>query len=100
MISLLPQSAEDAAMNERLNTLLTELVAELRAARSLDEPTRQRLAEAASAMIAALHRDESPAGGDADSGSLKDRIIELEASHPNLAAVLNRLIDMLAQMGI
>jgi hypothetical protein len=87
-------------MNDRLSHLLTELVAELKAARTLDEPTRQQLAEAASAMIAALHRDEAPAGDENDSGSLKDRVIELEASHPNLAAVLNRLIDMLGQMGI
>jgi hypothetical protein len=88
-------------MNERLHSLLGELIEELRAARTLDEPTRQRLAEAASAMIAALHRDEAPAtGANADNGSLKDRILELEASHPNLAAVLNRLIDMLGQMGI
>lgn len=87
-------------MNDRLRTLLAELVVELQSARSLDETTRQQLAEAASAMIAALHRDETPSEGAADAGSLKQRIIELEASHPNLAAVMNRLIDMLAQMGI
>jgi hypothetical protein len=87
-------------MNDRLRTLLAELVVELQSARSLDEPTRQQLAEAASAMIAALHRDEAPADGTADAGSLKERLIELEASHPNLAVVINRLIDMLAQMGI
>jgi hypothetical protein len=28
------------------------------------------------------------------------RVIALEASHPNLAAVMNRLIDLLGQMGI
>lgn len=84
---------------ERLRTLLSDLVAELRAAEALDEPTRQKLAEAASEMIAVLHRDEAATEG-ADSGSLKDRIVEFEASHPNLAVVVNRLIDMLGQMGI
>jgi hypothetical protein len=85
----------------RLQTLLAELTDELRATTSLDEPTRQQLAEAASAMIAALQRDEPhPPQDREDSGTLRDRIVEFEASHPNLAAVMNRLIDMLGQMGI
>ena len=85
---------------DRLRTLLAELVTQLRAADSLDEPTRQQLATAASEMIAALHRDEAAPPADADAGTLRERIVEFEASHPNLAAVMNRLIDMLGQMGI
>jgi hypothetical protein len=85
---------------EHLRRLLTQLVAELRAADDLDEPTRQKLAEAASEMIAAMHRDEAKASPAEDAGTLRDRIVEFEASHPNLAAVMNRLIDMLGQMGI
>ena len=85
----------------RLQALLAELVGELRATVSLDEATRQQLAEAASEMIALLHRDESAEPrSDADAGTLRERIVEFEASHPNLAAVMNRLIDMLGQMGI
>ena len=39
-------------------------------------------------------------GAGSDANSLRERIIEFEASHPNLAAVVNRLIDSLGQMGI
>jgi hypothetical protein len=86
---------------EKVRMLVDELVAELRAINQLDEASRHKLAEAASEMIAVLHRDEAaePPAGD-DAGSLRDRIVEFEASHPNLAAVVNRLIDMLGQMGI
>ncbi|MEX2173965.1 MAG: DUF4404 family protein [Pirellulaceae bacterium] len=92
-------------MTDRLATvrvLLADLVAELRQVDQLDEPTRQQLAEAASEMIAALHRgegDQSAAKQEGDA-SLQDRIVEFETSHPNLAAVMHRLIDILGQMGI
>jgi hypothetical protein len=86
---------------DKVGALVDELVAELRAVNQLDEVSRHKLAEAASEMIAVLHRDEAaePPAGD-DASSLRDRIVEFEASHPNLAAVVNRLIDMLGQMGI
>jgi hypothetical protein len=87
-------------MSDRLRPLLAELVAELRATNSLDEATRQQLAEAATEMIAALNRDDAADAPAEDAGTLRDRIVEFEASHPNLAAVMNRLIDMLGQMGI
>jgi hypothetical protein len=90
-----------ATPHDRLPALLDELIAELRATASLDEPMRQQLAEAASEMIALLHRDEAAEPPSAEeAGTLRDRIVEFEASHPNLAAVMNRLIDMLGQMGI
>jgi hypothetical protein len=83
---------------ERLRTLTAELQTEVRAVESLDDETRQQLETLATEIIQALHRSET--GDAADSGSIRDRLVEFEASHPNLAAVVNRLIDMLGQMGI
>ena len=82
----------------RLKTLLDELVAELRTVETADEATRQQLEQAATEIIQALHRLET--GEAAGTESLRDRLVEFEASHPNLAAVVHRLIDMLGQMGI
>lgn len=88
-------------MSDRLTTLrakLTDLVAELRGVQDLDSATRDQLEQAATEIISALQRSATKAGP--SDGSLRDRLVELEASHPNVAAVVNRLIDMLAQMGI
>jgi len=87
-----------AEREERLRTLLVEVVAEVRALATADDATRRKLEEAATEIIQALHRVETGEAGDRE--SLRDRLVEFEASHPNLAAVVNRLIDMLAQLGI
>ena len=90
-------------MSDRLDKLqksLSALTAELRAVDALDAPTRRQLEEVATEMIAALHRSESATGTQAPEGSLQERVVEFEASHPNLAVVLHRLIDILGQMGI
>jgi hypothetical protein len=84
--------------NPRLANLLADLIAEVRTIEQADETTRRKLEEAATEIIQALHRVET---GEAGTGeSLRDRLVEFEASHPNLAAVVNRLVDMLGQMGI
>ncbi|MDX1948508.1 MAG: DUF4404 family protein [Pirellulaceae bacterium] len=81
-----------------LRTKLASLVAELRATSQVDSATRAALEETATEIIALLHRaSDEPRTGES---SLRDRLVELEASHPNVAVVVNRLIDMLAQMGI
>jgi hypothetical protein len=82
----------------RLRKLLEELVSEVRALETADDVTRRQLEAAATEIIQALHRVET--GEPADRESLQDRLVEFEASHPNLAAVVHRLIDMLGQMGI
>ncbi|MCI0358952.1 MAG: DUF4404 family protein [Planctomycetaceae bacterium] len=82
----------------RLRALLDDVVTEVRALHAADDATRQKLEQAATEIIQALHRVET--GEEGDRESLRDRLVEFEASHPNLAAVVNRLIDMLAQMGI
>jgi prefoldin subunit 5 len=87
-----------AQQHERLRSLAAELQVEVRAVESLDDQTREQLETLATEIIQALHRNETGEGS--DSGSLRDRLVEFEASHPNLAVVVNRLIDMLGQMGI
>ncbi len=82
----------------RLKSLLDELIAEVRTLESADDATRRLLEAAATEIIQALHRVETGHPGDRE--SLQDRLVEFEASHPNLAAVVHRLIDMLGQMGI
>ena len=84
--------------DSRLPALLEELKTELRALESADDDTRRRLEATATEIIQALHRVET--GEPADRESLQDRLVEFEASHPNLAGVVHRLIDMLGQMGI
>jgi hypothetical protein len=85
---------------EKLRQTLSALATELREVDSLDAPTRRKLEEVASEMIAALHRSEQGNDTPAPEGSLQDRVTEFEASHPNLAVVFHRLIDILGQMGI
>ena len=87
-----------AERDERLRTLLDEVVAEVRTLETADDATRHKLEAAATEIIQALHRVETGEAGDRE--SLRDRLVEFEASHPNLAAVVHRLIDMLAQIGI
>jgi len=84
--------------DSRLHALLEELTVEVRALESADDATRRRLEATATEIIQALHRVET--GEPADRESLQDRLVEFEASHPNLAGVVHRLIDMLGQMGI
>ncbi len=82
----------------RLKSLLDELAAEVRTLEAADDATRRQLETAATEIIQALHRVETGEPGDRE--SLQDRLVEFEASHPNLAGVVHRLIDMLGQMGI
>ena len=90
-------------MAERLDKLratLAELEAELRGLDSIDDATRDVLAGAAAEIAATLRRGKrTPATKQAES-SLKDQLAEFEASHPQLAGILTRLIDGLGQLGI
>jgi hypothetical protein len=90
-------------MAERLDKLratLAELEAELRGLDSIDDATRDVLADAAAEIAATLRRGKrSPQTRQAES-SLKDQLAGFEASHPQLAGILTRLIDGLGQLGI
>jgi len=90
-------------MNERLDKLrltLSELEAELNGLDSLDDETREELADAAAEIAASLRRGKrSPQTKQAED-SLEGRLVEFEASHPQLAIIVGRLLDGLAQLGI
>ena len=85
---------------EKLRATLHELEAELRDIDSLDDATRKELAEAAVEITTVLTRGERSDETDRVAGTLRERLQEFEASHPQLAMVVGRLIDGLGQLGI
>lgn len=90
-------------MSERIDKLretLQELEAELKGLESIDEPTRELLADAADEIAATLRRGRRSPETTRVEGSLQDRLLEFEASHPQLAGIVSRLLDGLAQLGI
>jgi phytoene/squalene synthetase len=85
---------------DKLRTTLAELEAELRELDSIDDATRDVLADAAAEISATLRRGKrSPETKRAET-SLKGQLADFEASHPQLAGILTRLIDGLGQLGI
>lgn len=86
--------------HEKLRATLTELEAELRELDSLDDETRQLLAEAALEITTTLTKGEKSGETERVEGSLRERLEEFEASHPQLAMIVGRLIDGLGQLGI
>jgi hypothetical protein len=85
----------------KLRTTLTQLEAELAALGTLDDATREQLADAAEEIAASLRRGGKRTTKRAgEQESLQDRLVEFEASHPQLAGVVTRLLDGLAQLGI
>ena len=85
---------------EKLRATLHELEAELRDIDSLDDDTRKLLAEAALEIATVLTRGQRSDQTDEVAGSLRERLQEFEASHPQLALIVSRLIDGLGQLGI
>jgi hypothetical protein len=86
----------------KLRATLTQLEAELSALGTLDDATRAQLADAAEEIAMSLRRGGSPKQRkrSSDQESLQDRLVEFEAAHPQLAGVVTRLLDGLAQLGI
>jgi hypothetical protein len=86
---------------ENLRVTLRELEAELRSLGTLDDETREQLAAAAEEIAVSLRRGKNrPATGNKTEESLQGRLAEFEATHPQLAGVVMRLLDGLAQLGI
>jgi chromosome segregation ATPase len=85
---------------EKLRATLHELEAELKGIDSLDDATRKELAEAAVEITMVLTRGQRSEQTDEVAGSLRERLEEFEASHPQLALIVGRLIDGLGQLGI
>jgi len=77
-------------MSDRLDKLritLRQLETELAALGTLDDATRDQLAAACEEMASSLRRERPISSAP-------------EASHPQLAGVVTRLLDGLAQLGI
>jgi hypothetical protein len=91
---------------ERLRHALAELESELQGLDSLDTETREILHRAAADIAAALNRETQVAGAPAappsvvEQNSLRERMVHFEATHPQLAALFSRVIDLLGQAGI
>lgn len=96
---------------ERLRQALADLEAQLRNLDTLDAETQAQLRRAAAEINTKLARQEAAAASPAEpsegepataeiEGSLRERLVDFEASHPQLAMVLTRVIDLLGQAGI
>ena len=91
---------------ERLRAAIAELERELQDLESTDPESRELLQSAAADISLALTRSSSgkTAGKVPDTaaskGLLEQKVLEFEASHPQVASALNRFIDMLGQIGI
>lgn len=88
---------------EKLRATLHELEGELRdldADDKLDDSTRELMAEAALEIATVLTRGARTERTEEVEGSLRERLTDFEASHPQLAMVIGRLIDGLGQLGI
>jgi hypothetical protein len=85
---------------EKLRSTLSELESELEAVDSLDDEAREQLADAAAEIAAALRRGKRSDDTTRVEDSLKDRLVDFEASHPQIAIIVGRLLDGLAQLGI
>ena len=85
---------------ESLRELVANLRSELTQLHNLDEPTRRTLHELAQELERALDRPAGTAPVLALRERLADRVRELEASHPRLAATLENIVDTLAFYGL
>lgn len=90
--------------SERLRAALAELERQLHDLENLDPETRAMLQSAASDISNTLEETELEDGGAAETarskGLLEEKVLEFEASHPEVSLALTRFIDMLGQIGI
>jgi len=90
-------------MSDRLDKLritLRQLETELAALGTLDDATRDQLAAACEEMASSLRRERPISSAPESNESVQGRLADFEASHPQLAGVVTRLLDGLAQLGI
>lgn len=91
---------------EKLRQTLAQLHEQLDAATTLDPEAAAQLRAAAEEIDAALARqgDVPTEYADDDEPTLADRLTDAEqqfaTEHPTISTTLQRLVDMLAQMGI
>ena len=99
-------------MAERLHKLqetLAELESELNQVDALDEETREHLSQVASEILARVAKKKaspdatSPqpsAATKQDASNLRERAKTFETEHPQLSAIIFRVVDLLGQAGI
>ena len=86
---------------QKLKALLEELQQELQDGEPLDEEARSKLKQTADEIQEALRQENvSDMEHQTLSDGLSDAVSEFESSHPTLYAVVNRMVDVLGQMGI
>jgi hypothetical protein len=111
---LSPQELNEV-MAERLNKLqdtLAELETELSQVDSLDEETREHLSQVAAEILARLAQKQAAASGSTathapaspadrvDAMNLREQAKTFESEHPQLSAIIFRVVDLLGQVGI
>jgi peptidoglycan hydrolase CwlO-like protein len=89
---------------ERLRAAIAELERELHGLENTDPETRALLQSAAAEITTALEKksngEPQPPDASASKSLLAEKVLEFEASHPQLSLTLTRIIDMLGQIGI
>jgi vacuolar-type H+-ATPase catalytic subunit A/Vma1 len=89
--------------SEKLRTTLADLHQQLAQAGSLDADSRALLQEALREILDTLESSPSGAGLPGESSlieRLRDAGRRVEGEHPKLAAVVERLLDTIASLGI
>jgi chaperonin cofactor prefoldin len=84
----------DEGSTQRVTTLLDELHQVLESAEDLDDAAKKALRSAAGEIRSTLDHE----GSSLD--ALRERVEQLEQSHPTLREILRRVMDQLAEMGI
>lgn len=90
---------------ERLRAAIADLERELHNLQDSDPETRALLQSAAADISLALQRrttdvNETTPDPKASKNLLEQKVLEFEASHPQVSLALTRFIDMLGQIGI
>jgi peptidoglycan hydrolase CwlO-like protein len=87
---------------ERLRAAIAELERELHGLEHSDPETRALLQTAAADISTALERRGEMKTPEATESRnlLEQKVLEFEASHPQVSSALSRFIDMLGQIGI
>jgi hypothetical protein len=92
-----------ADKTEKLKAALTDLHAELEGVETVDPELRTMLEGTMAEINRALEspaEEETPEQEESLSGRLTESVKDFEESHPNIAGILERMVDILSQMGI
>lgn len=87
--------------HDKLRATIRELEQELRSFETIDDETRTVLSEAVEEIRTALRKEE-PSQFEPQSvvDPLSKAARDFEGSYPTLSGIINRLVDILGQMGI